>query len=192
MWNPGPEPVNVQVRILSWRNDGEEDSYQPSDDVGFSPPLFSLASQGRQTVRFAWRGPPPERELSYRMFIDQLPQPDTPGVVQLPVRMVLPLFVEPAGPGQGQLNWRLQPQGKAGEFLLVAENRGGRRVRLRDLGLLKQGAVQPIRAGLAGYVLAGQSMAWRLELGAAPPANLSIRARSDEGDIAADLPLPRP
>lgn len=185
VWNPGSEPVDVQVRMFRWNNAGQDDAYAPTDDLGFSPPQFRLVGGARQVVRLAWRGEPAEQELAYRVFIDQLPKANVAGVVQLPVRMVLPLFVEPAKPVPGRLAWRLENEAETDAVLLVADNSGGQRVRLRDLAYVQDGVVHLLQEGLAGYVLAGQSRAWRLPPTAAALKILSVRADTDDGSIAA-------
>lgn len=181
--NPGDQPVTVQVRVFDWRNDGLDDRYTPTQDIGFSPPMFQLAPGGRQVVRLAAQVVP-DREMSYRLFIDQIPTAPAEGGISMPVRMALPLFVTPDGQTRTAVDWRLQREGDA--TLLIARNQGGRRLRLTDLAVEGLDGVHTLERGLAGYVLAGQERAWRLK--SAPEARATqVRASSDQGAVQAEI-----
>jgi P pilus assembly chaperone PapD len=58
----GGAPIHVQVRIMRWHDDGTHDVYAPTQDIGFSPALFTLAPHDRTTTatpsrsRRRWRG----------------------------------------------------------------------------------------------------------------------------------------
>ena len=111
--NPGDEPTDVQLRMFNWRTDAAGDHYDPTQDIGFSPPIFELAPKGRQVVRLVLLAPAAgKRERAYRLFVDQLPKPDAPGV-QMPIRMVLPVFIAPQKNGAparpGWIGWGRPP-----------------------------------------------------------------------------------
>lgn len=193
--NPGDAPIDVQVRLFSWRVDQAGDHYEPSQEIGFSPPMFRLEPGAKQILRLAPRRVA-EREQAYRLFVDQLPGPPQGGGLQMPVRMALPLFVGgAASPGvapgkpEGRLSWRLVPHPSGRGARLIAINHGPRRVKLINLALEAGGARHSIQSGLAGYVLTGQERAWDIP---APPraGDLRIAADTDEGPL--DTPLARP
>jgi len=181
--NPGDQPVTVQVRVFAWRNGGEEDQYVATQDIGFSPPMFQLAPGARQVVRLAARVTP-TREMSYRVFIDQIQTTQQEGGVSMPVRMALPLFLTPDGETRTAVDWRLEREGDA--TLLVARNTGGRRLRVTDLAVEGPAGAQIVERGLAGYVLAGQERAWRLKTPSEPRVT-GVRATSDQGVVRAEI-----
>jgi fimbrial chaperone protein len=185
--NPTDQPTTVQVRVFRWLQDGG-DRYEPTADIGFSPPIFALGPKERQVVRLVLRTSRPEKvEAAYRIFVDELPKPDEPGV-QTPFRMVAPAFVVPKSPGRGELQWRIA-RAPSGEARLIAENVGAARVKLTNLAYVVDGQPQMIAPGLAGYVLAGRSGSWGFE----PPAGasvLTVTAETERGPIAETLPLP--
>jgi len=194
--NPGDEAVTVQLRVFDWRTDAEGDHYTPTADIGFSPPIFELPPKGRQVVRLVLLTPADsQRERAYRLFVDQLPRPETVGV-QMPVRLVLPVFAASASPPRRQppaaqsLRWAAK-RTAAGELLVTAENIGARRVRLVNLGYQGGGKAEAIQPGLAGYVLAGAVRGWNCAC--VPPAGpIEITAESEEGQMRATVALPSP
>lgn len=185
--NPGDAAVRVQVRVFRWSSEGDGEAYAPTSDIGFSPPMFELAAGERQVVRLVLRkSPPAEGERAYRVIIDQLPEPDVEGL-QMPVRMILPVFAGGTGRRAAALRWSAERAADGG-LTVVAVNEGGRRAKLLDLELKGQAGVLSVQAGLAGYVLAGESRRWRVP--AAPAGPLVVQARTENGPISVALPAP--
>lgn len=180
--NPSGQAVHIQIRLFAWSGGGTEERYTPSQDVGFSPPMFELAPGQKQVVRLAIQNAPTQ-EMSYRLFVDQIDAPIMVGDVAMPVRMALPLFILPEIQAPGVVDWRIETD-ETGP-LLVARNRGGRRVRLTNLEGEGPDGVTSVATGLAGYVLAGQERRWRLKSGA--PRPWAIRALTDHGPITAQV-----
>lgn len=184
--NAGAGPMQVQVRVFRWTNGETGETYSDTRDIGFSPPMFTLAPGEQQIVRLMLRGAPPaEREAAYRLIIDQLPEEGVGGV-QMPVRMILPVFVAPQAKGSGRLQWSAAVEGD--QIALTARNLGVRRVKLFDMGGAQGGVSRVIQPGLAGYVLAGESRTWRV---ARTPgaASITVAARTESGPLTATVPL---
>jgi fimbrial chaperone protein len=195
--NPGDAPTDVQVRLFSWSADEVGDHYAPSADIGFSPPIFHLAPGARQVVRLALLSRAEGGERAYRLFVDQLPSAPEPGELQMPIRMILPLFVEPARTdgrkaaayaAAGSLKWKAIFDPDRKRVRLIAANDGARRVKLMNLAYVQGAASHPISPGLAGYVLAGARRAWDLDY-TAKSENLTIRADTDGGSLTVQVPL---
>ena len=185
--NPGKDAMQVQVRLFRWSNEGGGETYTDTRDIGFSPPMFSLAPGERQVVRLMVRQRPAEgREAAYRLIVDQLPQAGVPGV-QMPVRVVMPVFVAPDAQVQpGRLEWTAAVEGR--ETVLRARNVGGRRVKLFDLARNEGAGSSPIQSGLAGYVLAQEARTWRFPHKAGT-SKIEVTARTEAGPMALTLPL---
>ncbi|WP_455777314.1 fimbrial biogenesis chaperone, partial [Burkholderia stabilis] len=126
--NPGERPVYGQVRVFRWDQADGQDTLTPTQDLVASPPLIEVGTQSEQLIRVVRASRTPSGiEQSYRLLIDELPQPGeapTNGV-SIRLRYSIPVFVEPAGNGTPQLDWALLRSN--GGWVLRVRNGGARR-----------------------------------------------------------------
>ncbi|MDI5936320.1 molecular chaperone [Halomonas kalidii] len=165
--NTGPEETAVQVELMVWRQENGEAHHTPSREVLATPPIFTLAPGQTQVLRVGLRRPPDRtNELSYRLFLQELPPPapdDFQGL-RMALRTSLPVFVAPAsGDATPELAWRATRGGR-GELRLRARNSGhghgqvsGLRVRLPD--------GRTLQSPDHSYVLPGAEQTWALSPG---------------------------
>ena len=93
------EPLRAQLRLFEWTQDaGGKDEYKEVEDLVYFPRLMALEKGAQKLVRVGLRTPALEREKTYRLFIEELPEPPTPGGarVAIAVRFGVPIFVRPA------------------------------------------------------------------------------------------------
>jgi len=201
MRNAGDEPTVVQVRAVAWSQQGGEDIYEPTSEVIVSPPIFTLAGNSAQVVRVGLRrAPDPRRELTYRIFLQEVQGPPKPGEVglQMALRISLPVFVKPVQPAKAELNWRIGREAN-GALRVVAANPGTMHVQLLGIKLLSSGSApdaSPLASHeAAGYLLPGQSRELRIEPQPGLPAGttrLRVQANTDAGELSADVTLDPP
>ncbi|TRO41203.1 molecular chaperone [Pseudomonas sp. ALS1131] len=180
--NRGLEPVDLQVRVLAWEQEGFEDRLTPQKQVVGSPPMATLQPGKRQLVRLVNLEPPgPGALRTYRVLIDEVlppqPRPSQLGV-QFQMRYSVPLFVVGPGaylddgareaPAQGHalapdLRYRVV-EGSDGAFLYL-RNIGSAPARLSQVNLLRASGPQSVAPGLLGYVLPDAQMRWPLPNG---------------------------
>ncbi|MDR5903992.1 molecular chaperone [Franzmannia qiaohouensis] len=170
--NTGAEETSVQVELQAWRQEGGQDIYTPSREVLATPPIFTLAPGQTQMLRVGLRRPPAQdTQLSYRLFLQELPPPSADDFqgLRMSLRISLPVFVAPAsGVAAPHMHWRVE-RGSGDEWHLSADNRGnghGQVSRLR-VRLPDGRTLQP--SGNA-YVLPGATQRWRLSSGSPLPA----------------------
>ena len=195
--NDGDAPIVLQARAMAWIQEDGVDSFVETHEILVAPPVLTVPAQGSQIVRVALRRPADaERELSYRIFLQEVPQATAQAERGLTValRMSLPVFIAPAQPEPTpQIEWRGQWQDD-GSLELNALNRGQLHLQLfnvrLELGAGQRGVdVQPSR-----YVLAGAQGSWIVKL----PADLShagsilVHGESDRGAFSAPIALPSP
>nr|WP_321959721.1 fimbria/pilus periplasmic chaperone [Paraburkholderia sp. J69-1] len=172
--NPGDTPLYGQVRVFQWSEAQGDDVLTPTGEVIASPPLIEIAPHSDQLVRLvrANASAPPQGasaaaaiEQSYRILIDELPAPGSPGAegVTIRLRYSVPVFVD--GPGGSAarplLAWRLVrgPQG----YALRADNAGTKRAQIAAVSLFDDaGHHWDVTHGLLGYALARQSRQWNV------------------------------
>ena len=191
MQNHTDRAADFQVRPFAWDQSGGADRLTPTDALVASPPLFRIAAGGDQVVRIVLRRPAQGQEASYRILLDQVPPPATPGVVNFTVRISIPVFVEPPAREAARLRWSIQSDG--GAYFLVAVNSGGRRDAVRDMALSSaDGRAIAIESNLSPYVLPGATRRWRILAETFAPSQTALRltARADSGRVDQTVPAP--
>ncbi|MBY8917085.1 molecular chaperone [Nitratireductor rhodophyticola] len=189
--NEANRPINVQVRVYRWTQEGGVDRLQPTRDVVASPPATQLpagADYVLRIVRVARR--PVQGEESYRVVVDELPDRarQRAGTVSLVVRHSIPVFFRSENAGAPQVAWSVSRSGAT--LMLVARNNGAGRLRLSDVRISQGARRIGRRDGLVGYVLGGATMQWPIgsagSVGGGPAA---LRAQSHLGPVEATVPV---
>ncbi|WP_419720863.1 molecular chaperone [Pantoea endophytica] len=175
--NRGNATTMMQVRIFSWQQVNGQEQYQTQQQVVASPPMVRLEPGQKQLVRLIKQTPPEAgREVAFRVVLDEIPTPRTPGENQagltFQMRYSVPLFIYGSGvtrdTAKPQLSW--QEVNSGGKRWLELTNRGNGHARLSNvtIGGRKMGN------GLFGYVLANSSHRWPL-------------TRSVSGELSAEM-----
>jgi fimbrial chaperone protein len=194
--NDGDAAVVVQTRLVSWAQDQGQDVYAPTRDVLASPPIFTVAPGATQTIRFGLRREPDaSRELSYRIFLEEVPGPEQPGStgVRMLLRIGLPIFVVSKAVPPPAFSWRAEGIA-GGPAAVTLDNTDGRRhVQVIDIKLGPPGADTVwAEESQSAYVLPGQARTWALETPlpeAATGGRVRLRATTDAGNVDTELPL---
>ena len=77
--NNGTKPATLQLEVMSWSQQNGKDIFKATRDVLANPPIVTVPAGGSQLVRFGLRRAPNlERELTYRIFIEELAPPPDP------------------------------------------------------------------------------------------------------------------
>ncbi len=188
--NPTPQQISVQVRVFKWSQVNGQEKLEPTNDLVASPPFVTLPPSANYAVRLVrTAGRPVAGEESYRLVIDELPQPGRlkAGAITLLLRQSLPVFFEGPDMRPPQVSWSYSKQG--GKLLVTAKNDGDRRMRIGSLSLSNgKGSTVSFGNGLVGYSLGRSVMTWVLS---GRKANLSVggtatlNGQSDLGPINA-------
>lgn len=99
--NEGETEVALQADLYTWaQTEDGTDVLQSTEDLILAPPIIRLASKARQVVRLALlRSADPERQLTYRLIVREVPElaPSKNQTLQVPITLALsmPVFVTP-------------------------------------------------------------------------------------------------
>jgi fimbrial chaperone protein len=96
--NESKEKLHVQMRAFDWTEDAEgKDQYAESAEVVFFPKMMVLEKGEERIVRTGIRVPAAGREKTYRLFIEEIPEPKKgEGTnVTIAIRFGVPIFVKP-------------------------------------------------------------------------------------------------
>lgn len=193
--NDGAEPVVVQSSVVGWSQENGQDIYAPTPDALVTPPIMTVPAGGEQIVRVGLRRPPdPQRELTYRVYLQEVPPPPKPGFtgLQVALRVGLPVFIAPLATPVRRLEWSAQVRPE-GALVLSAENTGNAHVQVTDFELRSVGVGESVvhESSLA-YVLAGQRHQWTLSAPAdrvKSVRELRLKAFTDAGEIDTAVPV---
>lgn len=188
--NPGKEPMLVQVRLRQWSHPLGQDVYADSRDVVVNPMVFELQPGEQQVVRVGLTRPmTAERELSYRLFVQQLPNQAAVGPRQINtlLSLALPLFVVPQEILPPDLAWRVEPK-SATEVAVQIENKGNLHAEISSIALSRQNGEQVASIDRRIYVLPGQRREVVVPVGSLNFAErLTLTADSKRGSIKTAL-----
>jgi fimbrial chaperone protein len=186
--NDGAEDTVVQLGIVAWSQQDGIDQYSATREILATPPIFKVPARGRQIVRLGLRrDPDPQRELTYRLFLEEVPPPLKEGFrgLRVTLRIAIPVFVVPAASTAPALRWTATrtPQG---EINLALTNGGNAHIQIAAMSVAVA-EQSPSKFTEPVYVLPGQSRVWVLGTRAKPGAPVRLVAKTDRGDMRADI-----
>ena len=193
--NDGAEPVPMQLEVLNWSKEEGNDVFTPTRELIVNPPIFTIPAGGSQLIRVGLRrAPDAQRELIYRIFLQELPPPPSPEFngTKMLMRVSLPVFVLPKVAAKPVLRWQAV-RTSDGSLKISLTNDGNAHIQIINFNLSKPGSAQPwITQQTSDYVLIGQSFDWILPANAdysipKSGAIIQLFAQTDAGDIEAEI-----
>lgn len=192
--NESNEARVIQTELLGWAQQNGENIYTPTRDILVNPPIATLQPGQSQIIRLGLnRKVDKTRELTYRLYISEVPPPPKEGFtgLRIALRLGLAVFVSPKAKPIDKQDWKAA-RSPEGALQLTLRNSGNRHMRLtslkvRDLSNGQQLAEwQPSPTTL----LAGQARQISLPL---PPGwqgkQLGLVAGTDEGQSETSVEL---
>jgi len=173
--NSGDKPTSIQVRAYDWSQKDDADQLIDSKLIVVSPPLVTIQPGSTQVVRLILRQPPVGSEATYRILLDQIPGPGEPGVVQMVLRLSIPVFAAPATKAVAQDQFHLEREGEG--LFLVGVNTGQSHDTLHDIVVTaSDGRKFSLKTRVSPYLLTGATRRWELDAqGHAPQPGESLK-----------------
>jgi len=189
--NNGSEPTVVQLETVSWAQHDGKDVYEPTKEILATPPIFTIPAGGSQIVRVGIRrAAEPGRELTYRLFLQEVPQTksDLQGL-RVVLRVGIPVFVLPATTSSPSLKWQAM-RTSDGALRVRVTNSGNAHIQLARSKLMTGGNTRAlVEQDVPAYVLAGQTREWLYKVNPLPASGVPLRvaAQTDLGDMSTEL-----
>lgn len=163
--NDDPAPLSFQMRLYEWTQDASGvDHYRESGDLIWFPQIMTLDPGQKRLIRVGLKTPAAAAEKSYRLFIEELPDPagaegrNTQVAVRL--RFGVPLFVAPLEPRlAGSID---EATLAGGQLRLRVRNSGNRHFKFEAITVRAGGAV--IGEIQGGYLLPGAARGYTVTL----------------------------
>jgi fimbrial chaperone protein len=193
--NGGTEPMSMQLEVLNWSQEEGNGVFTPTRELIVNPPIFTIPAGGSQLIRVGLRrAPDAQRELNYRIFLQELPPPPNPDFngTKMLMRVSLPVFVLPKVTAKPVLRWHAV-RTSDGALKISLSNSGNAHIQIANFSLSLPGSAQPwITQQASNYVLIGQSFDWILPANAdysipKSGATIQLFAQTDAGDIEAEV-----
>ena len=165
--NDTDQPTSIQIQAVVWTQVGGKDVYTATKELLVSPPIVTIPPKSEQIIRVALRKQPEaNKELAYRINLQELPMTATPNssAVQVSLRIGLPVFVQSqAGDAVPKMTWKVT-SAPNGMYKVDLHNSGSAHVQVLDFFLYAPGSEIPLASQTSSsYVLAGQSQEWLLK-----------------------------
>jgi len=189
--NTGTDATVVQLETSSWTQHDGTDALASTGEILATPPIVTIPPGGARIIRVGLRRPPdPQHELTYRLFLREVPPPE-PVAQGLRVALLLsmPVFVVPPRLAAPQVQWRAIRLHN-GNIRVQARNTGQSHIQLGRLDIAAGGEVIATRS-MAEYLLPDNGREWSVTTGSLPAAGtmLRISSQADTGTVHADVKL---
>lgn len=189
--NTGTEPAVLQLEVMTWSQQQGKDVYTPTTEILATPPIFTVPVGGSQVIRVGLRrAPDTQREMTYRLFIQEVPPPPKAGFqgLQVALRIGVPIFITPSAVQPPALAWKIY-RTRDGKLEVNLTNNGGIHVQVANFKLVKVDGGELGKQHIAAYVLPSQSSSWQVK-DISVPASVStvhLFAQTDAGDVDAGV-----
>jgi fimbrial chaperone protein len=164
--NREDEPVTVQLHIVTWSFNGQNDVLADSDEVMLNPPIAVVAGRHAQAIRLGLRKPNDSlQERCYRLIIEEVPPAPKPNFVGIRtiVKLSIPIFVSPKTAISPRLSWQAVRTSDS-RVTLIATNQGSAHIQIRAMDVTGTDPAQPYLKGVPPtYILPNQQREWVIE-----------------------------
>lgn len=197
--NNSDQPTTIQIEATAWSQLDGKDVYTPTRELLVSPPIITIAPKSEQVIRSALRRKADtSTELTYRIYLQELPSQPVPGFkgVQVTLRIGLPVFVKPQKlKATPKMLWTVSAA-PDNSLKVALQNQGSAHVQVSDFALYDVGNDKPIggESGL-NYILAGQMHEWLIKTDPSKTitgGSLRLTAHTDAGNVDIELPVGTP
>ncbi|MFA5924296.1 MAG: fimbria/pilus periplasmic chaperone [Methylococcaceae bacterium] len=189
--NPSDQAMSFQAETLTWSQPDGTNHYEPTDDLLVAPPIAEIPPQASQIFRVTLRQPLSGTvEQAYRLVLEDVSEElaPQPGVVAIRFKHNLPVYVTPPGETKAAPRWS-RCAAAAGKGCVRLDNDSNRRLRVSELTVAGKDWQQKIPGGA---VLAGAWKQWNFDLASGRSQPDSITAKTEQGEISANLSAPKP
>jgi len=192
--NDDDRKLYFQAKLFSWTQSAAgDDRLEENGDLIFFPQIFTVDAKDKRLVRVGVKSPPAGDERAFRLFIEEMPDPNEPaaGGAQIAVRLRfgVPVFVSS---GKGEARPEIEPlDGAKGALRVAIRNSGDRQIRFEELSARAGDRVVAKTAGW--YVFPGVTRAFSIPVAREDcplPRSLEIRAVADGKEVRRTIDVP--
>jgi fimbrial chaperone protein len=188
--NDDARPLAFQVRALEWTQDAAgADRYADTADLVYFPRQLKIPPKESRVVRIGYKVPAVQAEKAYRVFIEELADPDARAAqtgVAITLRFGVPVFLRPVEP---RLAGEVAVSTEGGTARALVRNTGNAHFRIasvRYTGLDAAGQTVFEHALDGWYLLTGAERSYLFKL---PPEQCALARTLRAEALAENLSL---
>jgi fimbrial chaperone protein len=187
--NTSKDTFTVQPKVMKWSQKDGKDVFEPTRDLLVAPPIVDVAAGESQVIRIALKRPPePGKELTYRLFIQQVvaPQKQSTTALAFSWNLSLPVFVTTAdSSASASLQWTGDVSGKT--MTLTAINSGSMHVQVKKIRVESSAGVSASEQMF--YLLPAQQLKLAVPVPAGVGKSVVLIADTDAGEMKQEVIL---
>lgn len=185
--NDDERKLYFQLKLFEWKQSSSgEDLLAESSDLIFFPQILTVEPKEKRLIRVGIKSPPAGPERAFRLFIEELPDPnETPGggaQVAVRLRFGVPIFLS-AGKGEALTEVGAIDSAR-GVIRVAIRNNGTRTIRFEEVSARAGDKVVAKAAGW--YVFPGATRSFSLPVAREEcpvPRSLEIRAAGEGKEL---------
>ncbi len=194
--NNQDRPETLRVASFAWdQDDGGNDRLSATDELLVVPPIFSVGANAVKIVRFGLRtASSASRERTYRIFLTEVPPAAGPqSQITISYRFSVPVFLPATLHPSPKPTYSAQRIDTT-HIRLHISNDGDAHIRVSSVKVYSDASRAKLLRdqAVAGYVLAGRSADFTLDVANVPPAAtlvVSSATGEDLDDLATIVPV---
>jgi fimbrial chaperone protein len=197
--NNDQEPAVIQVSLMAWSQINGEDVYTPTQDILITPPIVTIKPEADQIIRLALRRSlDHSQELTYRIFLQEVPPPPRSGFrgLQVALRMSVPIFVKSNKTLLPKMQWKMVYISQEQVLRVELINNGNAHLHLYEFAIRNSGSdVNVMHQQTALYLLPGQHHEWLLKIDRSTligSSKITIKTKTENGEIEQEIELDKP
>jgi fimbrial chaperone protein len=192
--NDGDLAALLQLELFEWEKPEGKDLLKATNAVIAAPPVFTIPPGRSQVIRLALKSPPASgAEKAYRLFITEVPTKidGAGGMVNVAMRLSLPVFVSPATPVKEAV-WKIRKE-EGDKALLTLVNSGNVHAQIGTVHILRCGGKDDVvyESKMAEYVFPGQSKSWNIAFNSPVPEDCPLTMVVESVEGRRETPLQR-
>ncbi len=141
VYNEGTDKLNVQMKAMEWSQDAEgKDRYTETQEIIFFPKIMTLEKNENKIIRAGIRIPATAKEKTFRLFIEEIPQPRKKegANIAVAIRFGVPVFAKPL---KEELRGEIGKLSmKNGKISVVVSNTGNAHFRITSVAINEKDA----------------------------------------------------
>jgi fimbrial chaperone protein len=187
--NTSKQAFTIQPKVMKWSQKDGQDVMEATRDVLVAPPIVEVPAGESQVIRLALkRTPEAGKELTYRLFIQQVAAPQKLNTTGLTFawNLSLPVFVTPSdGRLTPTLQWNGAINGKTLAF--TATNSGSMHIQVKKLRIESSAGVS--ESSQMFYLLPAQQLKVAVLAPAGVGRSVVLVADTDAGELKQEVLL---